>query len=161
MSSPPSPPSLPSASSASSASIPPPEPLTASEATRRAVRQYFELVKARRPGAELAALFSPTLLWDIPRNSLAIPWSGPVHNREQVADFIDQHRLRAQPKRFALHQILCEGRQAIATGELETVIKATGVLMRVDFAFHFTVEDGLITQLKIYESTYPLDEPAP
>lgn len=135
--------------------------LSPTEQTRRAVRQYFECVKARRPGSEMAALFSPTLLWDIPRHSLAIPWVGPVHNREQVADFIDQHRLRAQPKRFALHQVLCEGRQAIATGELETVIRATGVLMRVDFAFHFTVEDGLISQLKIYESTYPLDAPSP
>ncbi len=133
---------------------------TLTEQTRAIVQLYFEQVKAGEADAGLAALLAPEIVWDIPHNSLVIPWSGPARRREQVADFITQHRRRATPQRFAVKQVLAEGCHAIATGELETRLNANDELMRVDFAFHFTVLAGQITQIKVYESTYPVPEQA-
>lgn len=132
---------------------------TLTEQTRAVVQLYFELVQACEASEALAALLAPEMVWDVPNNSLVIPWSGPAHRREQVADFITQHRRRATPRRITVNPVLAEGCHAMATGELETRLNANGELMRVDFAFHFTVLAGQITQIKVYESTYPVPEP--
>lgn len=134
---------------------------TLTEQTRAVVQLYFERVKAGAVGETFMALLAPEIVCDIPHNSLVIPWSGPAQQREQVADFISQHRRRATPRRFTVNQVLAEGCHAIATGELETRLNANNELMRVDFAFHFTVLAGQITQIKVYESTYPVPELPP
>lgn len=131
---------------------------TLTEQTRAVVQLYFELVQSSEASAALAALLAPEMVWDVPHNSLVIPWSGPAQQREQVADFIQQHRRRATPQRILVKPVMAEGCHAMATGELETRVHATGELMRVDFAFHFTVLAGQITQIKVYESTRPVPE---
>lgn len=131
---------------------------TLTEQTRTVVQLYFEQVKACESGEAHSDLLAPEMVWDIPHNSLVIPWSGPARRRQQVADFITQHRRRATLQRFTVTHVLAEGSHAIATGELETRLNANNELMRVDFAFHFTVLAGQITQIKVYESTYPVPE---
>lgn len=132
---------------------------TLTEQTRAVVQLYFELVQASEASAALSALLAPEMVWDVPHNSLVIPWSGPAQSREQVVDFIHQHRRRANPQCIVVNPVMAEGCHAMVTGELETRLIATGELMRVDFAFRFTVLAGQITHIKVYESTCPVPEP--
>jgi ketosteroid isomerase-like protein len=129
---------------------------TQARQTRLVIESFFTLLRAQAPAEEIAALFSVILAWEVPQKSLLIPWSGVIKGRAQIVDFIHQYRALATPKRFSLVRILVEGDNAIAMGELDTVMNDTGEAYRVDFAFHFTVREEAIVSLRIYETTYPL-----
>lgn len=125
--------------------------------TRQALACYFGQVEARAPGAVMAALFTEDLVFDIPSPSVAIPWSGSLRTRDQVADFIDSYRAGVVPQCFELKQFIVEGSHAIVLGELTLWLRETRKYLHAEFASHYTLRDDLISQLKIYERTRALE----
>lgn len=125
--------------------------------TRRALAHYFGQVELRAPGVVMAGLFTEDLVFDIPQPSAAIPWSGALRTREELATFIDRYRADVLPQSFELRQFIVEGSHAIALGELVIWLRKTHQYLRVGFASHYTLQDDLVSQLKIYERSHELD----
>ncbi len=67
--------------------------------------------------------------------------------------------LLADPERiisekFVVLDILAQDSRVIALGDLESRVRATGKLIRSEFAFDFTVEDGQITRFRLFEDSH-------
>jgi hypothetical protein len=54
----------------------------------------------------------------------------------------------------AVSQVLVDGADAVVLGVFTQTIRATGRRFSTPVALHITVDDGLITRLRMYEDSY-------
>jgi len=59
----------------------------------------------------------------------------------------------AEEGEATLDKLLVDGSDAVALGRITQMVKANGRRYSMDVAFHFTVEQGRIVRLHLYEDT--------
>jgi ketosteroid isomerase-like protein len=89
--------------------------------------------------ANIAALFTEDIVFDIPGDDGALPWIGHKTGRAAVEDFIRGTRTMTEPIKFDIHDILGSLDRAVIVGTLETRIKATGKVTRSAIAIILTI----------------------
>ncbi|MCG5212808.1 nuclear transport factor 2 family protein [Streptosporangium sp. KLBMP 9127] len=122
--------------------------------TRDAVEEFF-----RRAGAgafdQIGELFAEEVDWDI-YGAEEVPWTGRRTDRAGAAEFFRTLPQYLQAEELTVDRIVVDGEHAIALGRMRQRVKATGGLFVSPFAFHFTVENGLITRYIPYEDSLAL-----
>jgi hypothetical protein len=53
-----------------------------------------------------------------------------------------------------------EGEKAVALGEFASRVKKTGNVIESEFAFEFTVQDGLIVRYRLFEDSFAVSRAA-
>jgi ketosteroid isomerase-like protein len=53
-----------------------------------------------------------------------------------------------------------EGEKAVALGEFASQVKKTGNVIESEFAFEFTVQDGLIVRYRLFEDSFAVSRAA-
>ncbi|WNZ25804.1 nuclear transport factor 2 family protein [Leptolyngbya sp. NK1-12] len=128
--------------------------------TRTIVKQYFDRIQSGAEPEAIAALFSEDVDWHIPGNVDLVPWIGRRKGRVGVADFIRELREQDQPIQFEIHAIVVEGEKAVALGEFASRLKKTGNIIESEFAFEFTIQDGLIVRYRLFEDSFAVSKAA-
>ncbi|MGY5124934.1 nuclear transport factor 2 family protein [Streptomyces nigrescens] len=85
-----------------------------------------------------------------------VPWTGRRTTKEEAAEFFRTLPRHLQPVDFTVSSILVDGKEAVALGHMEQIVKATGKPFVSPFAFHFTVEAGKITRYVTFEDSLAL-----
>ena len=103
--------------------------------------------------ADIAALFDERLLFEIQGDDGVLPWIGRKTGRSAIADFIRDMRAMTEPVSFEVEDILTSESRAAIVDALETRVKATGKLIRSQFAIILTVSGDLVTRFQMLEDS--------
>jgi len=124
------------------------------EITMHVVGNYFSFMAQGKAPEEIATLFSDDVDWDIPGDVDTVPWLGKRRSRGDIAEFIKCLRSLTIPISFDVQQIIADREDAVEVGRLETRVVSTQSIIRTEFAFHFTVANGLITKFRLFEDSF-------
>lgn len=104
--------------------------------------------------AEVAALFSEHLEWEIAGDDGALPWIGKKSGRQAVADFVTDTRVQIERLRFDVKDILTSDTRAAILGSLASKVKRTGRIIETDFVVTLTVANGEIIRFQMFENSF-------
>jgi ketosteroid isomerase-like protein len=133
---------------------------TITDLTRNTIIQYFDRLQAGAEPEVIAALFSEEVDWNIPGDVNSIPWIGRREGRSGVATFVRDLRKQVEPIRFEIRSIVVEGEKAVVLGEWASRVKKIGKVIESEFAFEFTVQDGLIVRYRLFEDSFAVAKAA-
>ncbi|CCB76445.1 MULTISPECIES: nuclear transport factor 2 family protein [Streptomycetaceae] len=122
--------------------------------TRAVVEEFFRRVRDGEPET-VGDLFAERIDWYI-YGSDAVPWVGRRTTREEAGQFYTELRGHLETKHFTCRHIVADGVHAVALGDMEQLVKSTGKIFASPFAFHFVVENGLITRYLAFEDSLAL-----
>ncbi|MER7052572.1 MULTISPECIES: nuclear transport factor 2 family protein [unclassified Streptomyces] len=131
---------------------------TVAEATRAVVREFLAARVAGDTG-RLVELFADEVDWLLAENP-AVPWIRPRSTAvECAAQFTElmQHTV-PEDARASVDVLLVDGADAVLTGHLSGVVRATGKSFEGPFALRLTVEDGRIVRHHLYENSLSIAE---
>jgi ketosteroid isomerase-like protein len=117
-------------------------------------QKLLEGIGSGRDPDEIADLFSADLDFEIQGDEGVLPWIGHYNGRKALADFIRGVRTLTEPVTFNVEDILAAEKRAAIIGALETRIKASGKLMKSQFAIILTVEAGKVTRFQMLEDSF-------
>ncbi|HEY2096912.1 MAG TPA: nuclear transport factor 2 family protein [Pseudonocardia sp.] len=121
---------------------------------RETVESFFRLL-GEGDADRVAELFAEEVDWLIPGNE-NLPWIGRRSDRRQIPEVIKIiGSLHVPGKSEAtIEKVLVDGSDAVALGRFAHTVTATGRPYSMLVAFHFTVENGQIVRMNMYEDTY-------
>lgn len=120
----------------------------AGEVTRR----LFELVGARDLDA-VAALFADRVEFAIP-GAPDLPWLPTTGTPAGMRGFFAGLPEHLESKRFEIAKIIADADDAVALGDLVSVVRATGRTIATQFVIHVGVRDGKINRYVMYEDSW-------
>ena len=109
---------------------------------------------------EVAALFAPDVLFEIPGDEGVLPWIGHSTGREAVASFLRDQRALTEPVSFEVDDILVSDARVAIVGRLEVRIKKTGRLAASAFAIVLTIAGGAVTCFQMLEDSFDVSKAA-
>jgi ketosteroid isomerase-like protein len=110
--------------------------------------------------ADIAALFDERMVFEIQGDDGVLPWIGRKTGRSAIADFVRDVRAMTEPVSFEVEDILASESRAAIVGALETRVKATGKLIRSQFAIILTVSGDLVTRYQMLEDSFDVSKAA-
>ncbi|CAL9667620.1 nuclear transport factor 2 family protein [Streptomyces sp. enrichment culture] len=122
--------------------------------TQETVERFFGLLGAGDLDG-LADAFADTVDWYVP-GSAEVPWTGPRSRRAQVIEYFTLMGPAFVPSKaeMSIEKTLIDGSDAVVLAQLGQTVAASSRDFRMRVAFHFTVMDGLIVRMHMYEDTY-------
>ncbi|GAA3950411.1 nuclear transport factor 2 family protein [Streptomyces marokkonensis] len=128
------------------------------EVTRAVVREFLAARVAGDTG-RLAQLFADEVDWLLAENP-AVPWIRPRSTAAECAAQFTELMEHTVPEdaRASVDAFLVDGTDAVLTGHLSGVVRATGKPFEGPFALHLTVEDGRIIRHHLYENSLSIAE---
>ncbi|MDB4964633.1 MAG: hypothetical protein JWN44_322 [Myxococcales bacterium] len=116
--------------------------------------EFLRRMGAGAAPAEVAALFSEQLEWEIAGDNGALPWIGKKSGRKAVADFISDALVLIERLRFDVKDILTSDTRAAIVGSLASRVKRTGRIIETDFVVVLTVANGEIIRFQMFEDSF-------
>ncbi|MFH9818048.1 nuclear transport factor 2 family protein [Streptomyces sp. NPDC017230] len=131
---------------------------TVAEATRAVVREFLAARVAGDTG-RLVELFADEVDWLLAENP-AVAWIRPRSTAVECAAQFTELMEHTVPEdaRASVDAFLVDGTDAVLTGHLSGVVRATGKSFEGPFALRLTVEDGRITRHHLYENSLSIAE---
>lgn len=121
--------------------------------TRTVVQLFLQRLGEGDP-QRVAALFAEQVDWVIAENP-SVPWIRPRSTRADVAAHFAELAAGTLPEEAGstIEAVVVEGGDAVVTGRLSGVVRATGKPFASPFALRLFVDDGLITAYRVYEDS--------
>jgi uncharacterized protein len=131
--------------------------------TRAVVQEFIARFAAGEPGS-VAALFAERVEWQVAENP-GVPWVKPRHTRADIEAHYAELAAHTVPEAAVatVEAVIVEGTDAVVTGRLGGVVRATGRAFRSPFVLRITVEGGEggeITRMHIHEDTRAIADAA-
>ena len=123
-------------------------------------RQLLDGMSSGRDPEQIAAMFAPDLVLEVPGDDGALPWIGRSTGREAMARFLRDQRALTEPGSFEVEDVLGSDARAVIVGHLKTRIKATDRVVAGSFAFILTIIDGLILRFQMLENSFAVSQAA-
>ncbi|WP_433512974.1 nuclear transport factor 2 family protein [Nonomuraea sp. CA-143628] len=122
--------------------------------TRETVERFFALLGTGDFDG-IADAFADEIDWYVP-GSAEVPWTGPRSRREQIPEYFRLMGSAFVPSRaeMSIDKILVDGSDAVVLARLGQTVATNGRQFHMPVAFHFTVTDGLIGRMHLYEDTF-------
>lgn len=128
---------------------------TAQETTvRETVQTFFHLLGTGDPD-RIADVFAEEIDWYVPGDE-SLPWTGRRTHRREVPEYFTLlwPALVAGQSVVEFDRLLVDGDDAVWLGRFTHTVKANNRTFTTPVAFHFTVRDGKISRLHLYEDTH-------
>jgi ketosteroid isomerase-like protein len=121
---------------------------------RETVERFFGLLGAGDPD-RLASAFTEDVDWHVPGHA-DVPWTGPRTRRDQIPEYFKLLGPAFIPDKaeMSIEKILADDSDVVALAYLGQTVATNGRSFRMRVAFRFTVVDGLISRMHMYEDTY-------
>ena len=110
--------------------------------------------------SEIAALFDADLVFEIQGDDGVLPWIGRKTGRQAVADFVRDIRALTESISFEVEDILASESRAAIIGALQTRIKATGKIIKTQFAIVLTITGNVVTRYQMLEDSFDVSKAA-
>ncbi len=123
-------------------------------------QQLLEGLGGGRALEEIAAPFSPDLVFEIQGDDGVLPWIGRKTGRSALVDFVRDIRTMTEPLDFNVEDVLASESRAAIVGALRTRIKATGEVTSTQFAIILTIAAGVITRFQMLEDSFDVSRAA-
>ena len=123
-------------------------------------QKFLEGIGSGQNPAEIAALFTADLVFEIQGDDGVLPWIGRKTGRQAIADLIRDIRALTESVSFEVEDILASERRAAIIGALRTRIKATGKITATQFAIILTVTGDLVTRFQMLEDSFDVSKAA-
>ena len=122
------------------------------------VRIVEQLYAAFARGDTQAALytFSADVDFQHPMTTTVWPWAGKLRGREQVARFFAGLGEAAEWEHFEPREVIAQGNKVVGTVYERLRLRGNGRLLENEMVNVFTLKDGKIVQMRIYEDTAPI-----
>lgn len=106
------------------------------------------------PGDIVAVLdlLTDDVEWTLPGPS-TIPFAGPRHGREAVAEFFSLVQETLEFQQFEPRQFVAQGDTVVVLGYERNLIKPTGRTFEQEWAHVYTLRDGKIARGRFFEDT--------
>ena len=117
-------------------------------------QQLLQKLGSGAPPAEVAAMATEDVSFEIPGDVNAFPWIGAKVGRQAFADFIRDQRELLTPNAFRVDDMLASDTRAVILGELSATIKRNGQTAETYFAIILTITNGLISRFQMLEDSY-------
>lgn len=131
-----------------------PTPQSVAELYLERVAAFLAAPEAPETLAAILDLFAEDVDWDIPGDLETVPWIGPRRDRAGVAAFFRELAERIEPRDVKVRRILADDENAVVLGDLESLVRATGKLIRSPFAYDLTVKKGKIMRYRMLEDSH-------
>ena len=122
--------------------------------------QLLEKIGTGAPPAEIAAIASEGVSFEIPGDVAAFPWIGAKVGRQAFADFIWDQRQLLSSDMFRVDDILVSDTRAVILGELSVTIKRNKAVLGTYFAIVLTITDGQVVRFQMLEDSYAASQAA-
>ena len=123
-------------------------------------QQLLEGLGGGRAPEEIAAPFSPDLVFEIQGDDGVLPWIGRKIGRSALVDFVRDIRTMTEPLDFKVEDVLASESRAAIVGALQTRIKATGEVTSTQFAIILTIADGVVIRFQMLEDSFRVSRAA-
>jgi len=123
-------------------------------------REFLKRMGGGEEPAEVAALFSEHLEWEIAGDYGALPWIGKSSGRRAMADFVTETQAHIERLRFEVKDILTSDTRAAIVGSLASRVKRTGRIIETDFVVVLTVASGEIIRFQMFEDSFAVSQAA-
>jgi ketosteroid isomerase-like protein len=123
-------------------------------------RKLLEGIGSGQDPAEIAALFDADLVFEIQGDDGVLPWIGRKTGRQAVADFVRDIRALTESVSFEVEDILASESRAAIIGALQTRIKATGKIIKTQFAIVLTTTGDVVTRYQMLEDSFDVSKAA-
>jgi uncharacterized protein len=123
-------------------------------------RQLLEGLGGGRAPEEIAAPFSPDLVFEIQGDEGVLPWIGHKTGRSALVDFVRDIRTMTEPLDFNVEDVLASESRAAIVGALRTRIKTTGEVTSTQFAIILTIAGGVVTRFQMLEDSFDVSRAA-
>ena len=104
----------------------------------------------------LADLFAEDLRFEIQGDDDILPWIGHKTGRQAAANFFREIRVRTEPVKFEVEDILGSPTRAVIIGALATRIKSSDKVFNTQFAIILTISGEEITRFQMLEDSFGL-----
>lgn len=128
------------------------------ESTVDVVKLFLDRLGAQ-DAEGLEELFADEIDWYVP-GSATLPWTGTRSKRTHVAEYFHtmwpafvRGQSTAEPG-----TVVVDGADAVVFARFAHTVVATGRRFETPVAFHFTVVDGKITRMHLYEDTLAVSD---
>lgn len=91
--------------------------------------------------------------WWVAGSKESIPYAGTCTGREQVAQFFVTLDETVEYERFEPYEYIAQGDQVVALGRDRRRSRATNNLIENEWAMVFTLRQGKVAALRVYEDT--------
>jgi ketosteroid isomerase-like protein len=123
-------------------------------------QKLLEGIGTGQDPAEIAAMFDANLTFEIQGDDGVLPWIGRKTGRQAVADFIRDIRALTESVSFEVEDILASESRAVIIGALQTRIKATGKIIKTQFAIILTIAGDVVTRYQMLEDSFDVSKAA-
>ncbi|TKC05823.1 nuclear transport factor 2 family protein [Pedobacter frigoris] len=125
--------------------------------TRTVVEEFYEIQSGKKEGG-LAELFADKVDFDLAGNEEKFPWVGKRHTKKEVEDYFKVLYQNIKSEKFDVEFISINGEDAVAVGQLSSVILKYDKVFNAQFVNIFKVRNGKIIKYHFMEDSYRLNE---
>ncbi len=105
--------------------------------------------------AALLDLLADDVKWQFQGPS-AIPFAGAHYGKEGVAQFFSTAGATLEFQQFEPREFITQGDTVVVVGYERSTVKATGRLVEQEWTHIYTLKDGKITHVRLFEDTAAL-----
>lgn len=125
--------------------------------TKAVIDEFFQIQLGKKQG-NLADLFADSVDFDLPGNEEKFPWVGKRNTKKEVEDFFKVLYQNIKSEKFEVEFIAINGENAVAVGQLSSVILKYNKVFSTQFVNIFKVRNGKIVKYHFMEDSFRLNE---
>ncbi|MFZ4861919.1 nuclear transport factor 2 family protein [Sphingobacterium sp. Mn56C] len=125
--------------------------------TRTVVTDFFDIQSGKKQGV-VTELFADVVDFDLAGNAVKFPWVGKRGTKVEVVDYFHVLHQNIKSLKFDVEFIAIHGENAVAVGQLSSVILKYNKVFNAQFVNIFKVRDGKIVKYHFMEDSYRLNE---
>ncbi|CAH0241835.1 nuclear transport factor 2 family protein [Pseudomonas carnis] len=130
------------------------------DSPRSIIEEFFRRAGSGEPVEKIAELVSEKVDWFVAGDTQVVPWIGRKVGKAGAAAFYAQIREQIESEAFEVHEVLAQGNRVVALGVLASRVIRTGKMIKSEFCFDFTVEQGEITRFRLFEDSFAVAQAA-
>jgi len=130
---------------------------SADEVTKAVIDEFFQIQFGKKEG-NLMDLFADSVDFDLPGNEEKFPWVGKRNTKKEVEDYFKLLYQNIKSEKFEVEYIAINGENAVAVGQLSSVILKYNKLFNTQFVNIIKVRNGKIVKFHFMEDSFRLNE---
>lgn len=125
--------------------------------TQKIVEEFYEIQSGKKQRS-MAELFADKVDFDLPGNKEKFPWTGKRSTKKEVEDYFKVLYQNIKSEKFDVEFIAINGENAVAVGQLSSVILKYDKVFNAQFVNIFKIRNGKIVKYHFLEDSYRLNE---
>jgi uncharacterized protein len=123
----------------------------------RIVKQLYDAF-GRNDISSVLDMFADDAVAHGPAPAGVLPWGGIHNGREGVAELLKALDESLEDEQFELHEFIAQGNKVVVPGYAKGHAKPTGRPYEIEFVHLWSVRNGKISELRVYNNTAALVE---